>query len=156
MVTLSFSKAIVGELKQELRRAQELNNLRLYQRVQGLLWIAQGKSWRVIAALLGISVKTVGNWLKRFLVQGLGWLRGQHYRGRGRKSKLTGEQKRQVRAWVEAGPAANGFECGVWNTAMIAELIWRRFGVRYNPRYLSSLLKKLGLRAWFNTAVVTA
>jgi hypothetical protein len=33
----------------------------------------------------------------------------------------------------------------VWNTALIAELIWRRFGVRYNPRYLSSLLKKLGL-----------
>lgn len=145
MVTLSFSKAIVGELQQELKWAQALNNLRLYQRVQGLLWIAQGKSWRVIASLLGVSVKTVGNWLNRFLVQGLGWLRGQHYRGRGRKSKLTGEQKRQVRAWVEAGPAANGFDCGVWNTAMIAELIWRRFGVRYNPRYLSGLLKRLGL-----------
>jgi transposase len=28
---------------------------------------------------------------------------------------------------------------------MIAELIWRRLGVSYNPRYLSSLLKKLGL-----------
>ena len=28
---------------------------------------------------------------------------------------------------------------------MIGELIWRRFGVRYNPRYLSSLLKRLGL-----------
>ena len=145
MVTLSFSKAIVGELRQELKRAQRLNNLRLYQRVQGLLWIGQGQSWSVIARLLGISVKTVENWLKRFLVQGLGWLRGQHYRGRGRKSKLTGEQKRQVREWVEAGPEANGFDCGVWNTAMIAELIWRRFGVRYNPRYLSSLLKQLGL-----------
>lgn len=145
MVTLSFSKAIMGELRQELRRAQALNNLRLYQRVQGLLWIAQGKSWSVIAALLGISVKTVGHWLNRFLVQGLSWLRSQHYRGRGRKAKLTGEQKRQVRAWVEAGPQANGFDGGVWNTALIAELIWRRFGVRYNPRYLSSVLKKLGL-----------
>lgn len=87
----------------------------------------------------------MGNWLKRFLVQGLRWLRGQHYRGRGCKSRLSGEQKRQVRAWVEAGPEANGFACGVWNTAMIAELIWRRFGVRYNPRYLSTLLKQLGL-----------
>ncbi|MCP4406036.1 MAG: winged helix-turn-helix domain-containing protein [bacterium] len=34
---------------------------------------------------------------------------------------------------------------GVWNTAMIAELIVLKFGVSYNPRYLSSLLKKLGL-----------
>lgn len=145
MVALSFSKAIVEELEKELIRAHELNNLRLYQLAQGLLWIHQGKSWAEIAKLFGISVKTVGNWLKRFLVQGLSWLRGQHYRGRGRKAKLTSEQKRQVRAWVEAGPEANGFDCGVWNTAMIAELIWRRLGVRYHPRYLSSLLRKLGL-----------
>jgi transposase len=109
------------------------------------LWIHQGKSWKVIAERLGVSVKTVGNWLKRFLVQGLRWLRGQHYRGRGRQAKLTSEQKRQVRAWVEAGPEANGFDCGVWNTAMVAELIWRRFGVRYHPRYLSHVLKTLGL-----------
>ena len=45
----------------------------------------------------------------------------------------------------EAGPEANGFDCGVWNTALVAELIWRRFGVRYHPCYLSGLLKKLGL-----------
>lgn len=145
MVTLSFSKAIVEALEQELSRAHALNNLRLYKLAQGLLWIHQGKSWQVIAELLGVSVKTVGNWLKRFLVQGLGWLRGQHYRGRGRKAKLSAEQKRQVRAWVEAGPEANGFDCGVWNTALVAELIWRRLGVRYNPRYLSNLLQKLGL-----------
>lgn len=145
MVTLSFSKGIVEELEKELIRAHELNNLRLYKLAQGLLWIHQGKLWQVIAELLGVSEKTVGNWLKRFLVQGLRWLRGQHYRGRGCKSKLSGEQKRQVRAWVEAGPEANGFTCGVWNTAMIVELIWRRLGVRYNPRYLSTLLKKLGL-----------
>jgi transposase len=145
MVILSFSKAMVEALEKELRRAHELNNLRLYKLAQGLLWIAEGKSWTEIAKLLGIGVKTVENWLKRFLVQGLKWLRGQHYRGRGCKSTLSGEQKRQVRAWVEAGPEASGFACGVWNTAMIAELIWRCLGVRYNPRYLSTLLKQLGL-----------
>lgn len=145
MVTLSFSKAIVDALEQELIRAHAWNNLRLYKLAQGLLWINQGKPWKVIAELLGVSVKTVGNWLKRFLVHGLSGLRGQPYRGRGRPAKLTREQKRQVRAWVEAGPEANGFDCGVWNAALVAELIWRRFGVRYNPRYLSSLLKRLGL-----------
>jgi transposase len=145
MVSLSYSKATVEELEKELVRAHELNNLRLYKLAQGLLWIHEGKPWEEIGKLLGVSVKTVGNWLRRFIVQGLAWLRGQHYRGRGRKSKLTKEQKREVRAWVENGPEANGFSCGVWNTAMIAELIWRRFGIRYNPRYLSTLLKQLGL-----------
>jgi transposase len=145
MVSLCYSKTIVKALEEERIRAQQLNNLRLYRIVRGLLWIDEGRSWPEIGELLGVSVKTVENWLRRFLVQGLGWLRGQHYQGRGRKSRLTPEQKQQVKAWVENGPQANGFSCGVWNTALIVELIWRRLGVRYNPRYLSSLLKKLGL-----------
>jgi transposase len=79
------------------------------------------------------------------MVQGLGWLVGQHYRGRGRKAKLRGEQQQELYELVVADPQANGFDCGVWTSAMLVELIWRRFGVGYNPRYLSSLLGKLGL-----------
>ncbi|MEE4379465.1 MAG: helix-turn-helix domain-containing protein [Candidatus Competibacteraceae bacterium] len=115
MVTLSFSKGIVKALEQELIRAHELNNLRLYKLAQGLLWIHYGKPWPVIAERLGVSVKTVENWLRRFLAQGLRWLRGQHYRGRGCKSRLTPEQKQDVKRWVKNGPQANGFSCGVWN-----------------------------------------
>ncbi len=145
MVSLCYSKTLVKALEEELVGAQQLNNLRLYRVVRGLLWIHEGKSWSEIGQLLGVSVKTVENWLKGLLVKGLGWLREQRYQGRGRKSKLTAQQKQQVRAWVEKGPQTNGFSCGVWNTALIAELIWRRSGVRYNPRYLSTVLKKLGL-----------
>ena len=145
MVSVCYSKAIVQELEKERVRAHKLDNLGLYKIVQGLLWINDGKPWQEIGELLGVTVKTVDNWLRRLMAHGLGWLQGQRYQGRGRKSKLTPGQKQQVRAWVEKGPEANGFSCGVWNTAMIAELIWRRLGVRYNPRYLSTLLKKLGL-----------
>ncbi len=111
-----------------------MNNLRLYQLAQALLWIDQGKPWTEIAELSRVCVKTVENWLRRFMVQGLGWLRGQHYRGRGRKSKLSAGQKAQVRGWVEKGPQESGFDSEVWSAAMVAELVWRRFGVRYNPR----------------------
>ncbi len=145
MITLSFSKAIVEGLQRELVKAHKLNNLRLYKLAQGLLWLSEGKSFKEIGRLLQVSTKTVWNWLRRFLVKGLGWLRGQHYQGRGRKAKLTGEQKQELYKRVVAGPEENGFDCGVWNTALIAELIWRRFGVRYHPRYLSCLLKRLGL-----------
>jgi transposase len=126
-------------------KAHELHNLRLYKRAQGLLWVNEGRSLREIGRLLGVSVKRVWNWLQRFFVKGLSWLRAQHYQGRGRKAKLTGPQKQPLYEWVKAGPQANGFTCGVWNSAMIAERIGLRFGARYHPRYLSSLLKKLGL-----------
>lgn len=145
MVTLSFAEAIMVGLEQERARACELNNLRLYKIAQGLLWVGEGKALGEIARLLGVSTKTVWNWLKRLMVEGLRWLGGQHYRGRGRKAKLSGTQKQALYEWVVAGPQAHGFDCGVWTSAMLVELIRRRWGVYYNPRYLSSLLAKLGL-----------
>lgn len=145
MITLSFSKAMVEGLHQELARAMGLNNLRLYKIVQGLLWIHEGKPLQSVARLLHVDAKTVYNWLRQLMVKGLRWFCAQRYQGRGRKSKLSGEQKQALYALVTAGPEANGFSCGVWNSAMIAELIWRRWGIRYNPRYLSRLLKTLGL-----------
>ena len=145
MIALTFSKAIVEALEEELWRAQSLNNLRLYKRVQALLWIAAGKSLVEIGHLLKLSSKTVSSWLREFLVNGVKGLLRYRYRGRGRKSKLNAEQKQHLYQMVVAGPQAQGFDCGVWNTALIGELIWRRFGVRYNLNYLSSLLKQLGL-----------
>lgn len=145
MITLTFEAPLVARLDEELKRASRLNNLRLYKIVQGLLWVHEGKSLKGIAELLQVHVKTVENWLKRFMVKGLGWLCGKHYQGRGRKARLTGTQKKILRKLVERGPEASGFDCGVWNSALIAELIWRRWGVGYNPRYLSTLLKQLGL-----------
>lgn len=145
MITLSFSKAMVEGLQKELARAVGLNNLRLYKIVQGLLWVHEGKGLKSIARLLRVDVKTVDNWLRRFIVKGFSWLCGKHYQGRGRKSKLSAEQKQALYEMVKEGPEAQGFSCGGWNSAMIVELIWRRWGIRYNPRYLSRLLKKLGL-----------
>jgi transposase len=136
---------MVEGLQKELTRALGLNNLRLYNIVPGLLWVHEGKSLKSVAQLLHVDVKTVYNWLCRFLVKGLGWLCGQHYPGRGRKSQRSGEQKQALSAMVNRGPEANGFRGGVWNSAMIGELIWRCWGIRYNPRYVSRLLKGLGL-----------
>ena len=44
---------------------------------------------------------------------------------------------------IKDGSEASGFNCGIWNSAMIGEVIWLKFGVTYNLNYLSSLLKKL-------------
>ena len=46
---------------------------------------------------------------------------------------------------IVTGPEKNGFNCGGWNSAMIADMIFSRFGVNFNPRYLCALLGKIGL-----------
>jgi len=145
MITLCFSKPLIEKLQTLLQVAYRANDLRLHRIVQGLLWLAEGRGVGEIAPLLNVSQRTAYNWLKAFLSGGLRWLQKQRYQGRGRKPKLSKAQRKELYAMIVSGPEQNGFDCGVWNTAMIEELIFRKFGVRYNPRYLSTVLKKMGL-----------
>jgi transposase len=147
---ISFSKEINRELKSELAKAYTLNNVRLYRVVQALSYIGDKDcnfSFTKIASLLGVTRKTVASWFKKFVCGGLGWLRNDpfNFTTRGRKARLNKEQKKELYKMIEAGPEASGFYSGLWNSAMIAELIFVKFGVKYNLRYLCSLLKKMGL-----------
>jgi len=144
MITLSFSKSILEKLQENILIALRLSNIRLYRLAKALLWYAEGLGIKEIAKRLGVDIKTIVKWLKTFIHKGMAWLTGQHYKGRGRKEKLTKVQQKQLVGLIKAGPEANGFHCGIWNSAMIAEVIWQKFEVRYNLNYLSSLLKKLG------------
>ena len=96
---------------------------------------------------LGRSAQSVlDNWLKSLMGGGIDWILADCQKsGRGRKPKLTKPQQMELKQRVLDGPEANGFDSGVWNTAMINELCLRQFGVGFNPRYLAALLKKLGL-----------
>ena len=140
-----FGNRTIKRLMEELIVAQRLNNLRLYKRVTALLLIAEEVPMVDIGKILNVSTKTVYNWLSEFIVKRFSWLVGQHYRGRGRKSRLTKKQKKRLYEIIVEGPEKYGFGCGVWNSAMIVEVVLREFNVVYNPRYLCTLLKKMGL-----------
>lgn len=142
---ISFSKDTVNQLNQELKIAQKLNNLRLYKMIWCMLLINAGTPFESIAKQLNISVKTVYNWLGEFMLHRFSWLVGYHYQGRGRKPRLTKQQKDQLYQIIEKGPMAYGFDCGIWNSAMIVIVIENKFGVSYNPRYVCYLMKKIGL-----------
>ena len=146
MVSLNIEKALLQLLYLELNIAFKHNNLNGYRIIQALIWLGEGRySIPKIAELLNVSRQTVFNWVKTFMAKGIKWFKSERYLRRGRKSNLSKEQKKALCDLIVAGPEHSGFTRGGWNTAMIAEVILRRFGVKYNPRYLSSLLKKMGL-----------
>ncbi len=145
MISLFFPKPLKDKLRSLLTVARQTNDYRLYRLTQGLLWMAENRGMGEIARLFNVSRSTPYNWLKSFLRKGLNWVLKGAYSRQGRPAKLTKSQKKQLYKMIESGPECNGFDSGVWNTAMINELIFRQFGVRYNPRYLSSVLKKMGL-----------
>ena len=79
------------------------------------------------------------------MYKGIDWVTGKHYEGRGRKDKLTKVQRKLLHDMIAEGPEAHGFTCGIWNSAMIGELILLKFSVSYHLNYLPYLLKKIGL-----------
>ena len=127
------------------KEADKNNDLRLYKRVQCLLLIHEGLGFGEIAERLGMKTRTIYDWLKRFMVRRFSWLLGPHYKKIFRKSKPDEAQKKKLYKIVETGPLKYGYDCGVWNTAMIADVIKKEFNVSYHPRYLSQLLNKIGL-----------
>ena len=142
---IRFSKITQKRLESELKTAQRLNNLRFYKITKAMLMISDEYPSSTIADILNVSTRTIFYWSSRFLAERFTWLLGYHYRGRGRKSKLTKNQKQKLYHIVDQGPEKYGFDCGIWTSAMIAEVIFREFNVIYNSRYLCSLLKKIGL-----------
>jgi transposase len=132
-------------LEKEITIALKLNNFRLFKISKTLLLLEDNQSCSELAKLFHVSVQTIYNWVSRFITERFSWLSGLHFKGRGAKSKLSKEQKKELYRIVEAGPEKYGFDCGIWNSPMIAEVILREFNVKYNPRYLCRLLKKIGL-----------
>lgn len=144
-MTIRFEKRTAQRLQAELELAQRLNNLRLYRQVWALQLIAEGRRVSEIAEMFRVSVKTIYDWWTCFIVERFAWLSQQHFQGRGRKPRLTRQQQQRLYTLVAQGPEAAGFTCGVWNSAMIVEVIQKEFNVTYHPRYVSTLLHQLGL-----------
>ena len=142
---IKFHKHTIKRLEKAVQKAVELNNFRLFKIAQSLLMVTRNTSIAYIAQFFNVSERTIHNWVSKFILERFTWILGFYYKGRGRKSKLSKNQKEILYDIVVAGPEKYGFDCGVWNSPMIAEVIWNEFKVIYNPRYLCRLLKKIGL-----------
>lgn len=146
MIPLSYSKKRLSTLRGELQKAHQQGNTHLYRVILALILIGEKKhSLKEIAQLINVTVKTLFNWLKKFMCYDLELFTMHWFKGRGRSPKLTKTQQIKLRKMIEEGPEKQGFHSGGWNTAMINQLIFLHFQVRYNERYLPRLLKKIGL-----------
>jgi transposase len=122
--------------------AQKLPQTQLLKRLTALQLLADQHSPAAIAQRLGVAVSTVYAWLKAFLVKGEAAL--SYGPKKGRPPKLTAAQLDRLKAWLVTGPSECGYASGLWNAALVAQLIEREFGQTFHPRYVPTLLAKLG------------
>jgi transposase len=97
-----------------------------------------------VARKFGVSRTTASRWGRALDNDGMECLRKR--RATGRPSRLTVEQRTEIVEMFTAGPRAAGLDSERWTTARLAEAIYNRFGVRYDPDHVGRLMHRLGLR----------
>jgi putative transposase len=112
-------------------------------RLQAAGMFAQDTGARQIARSLRVSTKSVYQWRRAWRSGGEAALASKG--AGGNPCKLDEGQLAQLRAALEAGPAACGWEQDQrWTLARVAALIERLSGVSYTLRGVSYLLHRLG------------
>jgi transposase len=144
-LNLTFSKDLMEKLRASVLIASRSKNMQGFRIALALVWYGEGSGIADIAKRLGVCFKTLVNWIKTFMHKGINWVTAKHFQGRGCKERLTKAQQEQLHGMIAEGPEAHGFTCGIWNCAMIGELILLKFSVVYHLNYLPTLLKKIGL-----------
>ncbi len=91
---------------------------------------------------LGVHRQSVGRWQQQLQQEGIAGLKKA---GRaGRPAKLTAEQLRDLEEELVRGPRAWGYSTELWTTQRVADLIQRRFGVRYHRDHVGRVLAQMG------------
>src|SRR3954471_24434209 len=93
-------------------RRRQAPDRRIYQRTSAVLWSDQGRSREEIAALLGVSTRQVGQWLRIFRNKGLDELCTLHYQGD--PGRLRPAQVVRLRQEVAKGAFLNADQIRSW------------------------------------------
>jgi transposase len=102
--------------------------------------ITEGWPQTKVAALLGVNPRTVRNWWARHRADPQHGLDAKLHPGR--SPKLTPDQEDVVLSWFARSATDFGFANELWTAGRVAQLIQQRWGVRFNPRYLSAWLAR--------------
>lgn len=143
MIKVEFTKKTLENLKKRLKNARKNGNTGVVIKIAALLMFAMKMSIAEIADIWGVTERTFYNWLNDFIAKGMSSFLA--FQRKGSPARLSERQKEELKQIVLDGPEKAGFSRGTWTSAMIAELIEKKYKVVYNYRYVCDLLKQIGL-----------
>jgi transposase len=92
---------------------------------------------------LGVTEGAVSQWMKRAREGGVEGLRKRT--SPGAASRLSEQQRAQLKEVLAQGAPAHGFRGEVWTCERVADVIRKEFGIVYHPAHVSRLVRALGL-----------
>jgi transposase len=104
--------------------------------------LEEGKGIREVARLVSASPSAVHGWKHAMEEGGPEGLKAKPHPGR--KAKLNAEQKKELEQLLLDGPLAADYPTDLWTLRRVAEVIERRFEVRYHPGHVWKILRDMG------------
>lgn len=111
-------------------------------RLLGVLKVMEGKQTQDVAAWLNHGRHAITGWLRRVNESGLAGLTDKP--GRGRKPRLTAEQRTTLAKQLRQSPRLFGFGTNLWTGPVLREHIQQQCKVAYPSTRVYGLLKELG------------
>ena len=104
----------------------------------------KGYSPEVVVDMLGFSRSCIYDWLRKYHEAGMAGLETQTAPG------AVPEVSQEMELWLreivlETTPDAHGYDTRLWTRDILAELLFREFGVRVSGRTISRHLRKMKL-----------
>lgn len=142
-VHVRIEKRTRRNLERARGNASRAGDLPTVKRTTAILALADGHTPGDVGRMLGISRESVLQWLKTFWLMGVDGLKAK--KSPGRPPKLTKTQRKELYQLIVEGPQKAGFPGACWRSPMVQDLILRKFKVFYSARYISQLLRNMGL-----------
>ena len=117
-------------------------NHRTGVKLYAILQLTRGYSSRALEEFFRTSFKQICNWADRFDTEGVKGLRIKP--GRGRRARLTEEQRDQLKADLSKSPKDLGYHSAKWSGALIGEHIRKTYQIDYKQSAIYNLMRRLG------------
>lgn len=138
---ISDAQLMILGLQDEIRRSEDS---RYDHRLHAVLLVAQGKSCREVANLLGDAPGSIENWVHAFESTGFGGLREDPRSGR--PARLNHEQLTRIGQVLRQEPRAVGIEAGLWDGKTLSRWLSDQMGIHLQVRQCQRLFHQLGFR----------
>lgn len=124
-----------------MRTSGSAAELEVRRRIAGRLLL---EGWKIadVARIVGVSWTSAKRWKQAVDEGGIEALAAKPQTGR--PPKLSKQQKEKLQQLLLKGALAAGFPNDLWSCPRVAQLIERRFGVKYHKDYVWFVLRDLG------------
>ena len=143
MIRINLTDTEAGRLERAFRQATDRKHR---DRLQIVRLAHRGRAHRDIAADLGITPRTVQNWLNAYNRGGIAALVPR--RAKGHPPAIPARLARDIRGWVIDGPAGQGLDRANWTHAELADHLRKTHGITASRSAMQRFCRSHGIRLY--------